>query len=244
MKDKITILIPTSPIPSHPSTEILDETIANIRKYTDAHIVIMCDGIHPSLEHRRKDYQEYKNCVSNKYLKNDLNNQFTFMWCGAHAHQAEMTRHALRHVTTPLILFCEHDTSPIGEIPFDEICEVVQNSQTINCVRFNIFDRIIPEHEHLMLEEVVENSIKMRRTIQWSQRPHIAKTSWYKNIINQYFPEGQKTMIEDVMHGAVQTSYEELGHDIFGLAIYTPDGNQLRSYHSDGRGADTKIIEA
>jgi hypothetical protein len=44
------------------------------------------------------------------------------------------------------------------------------------------------------------------------------------------------------MHSVVQTEYERLGKDTFGLAIYTPEGNQLRSYHSDARGTDEKII--
>ena len=60
----ITVVIPTSPIPSHPSTDILDETIFNTRQYTGARIIIMFDGVHESLAHRKEDYENYKIAVN------------------------------------------------------------------------------------------------------------------------------------------------------------------------------------
>jgi hypothetical protein len=233
----ITILIPTSPIPSHPSTAILDETISNIRKYTDALIIIMCDGVHSSLNHRKEAYLEYIEAIRNKYKNTAV------MVFGGHQHQAFMTREILKHVQTELILFNEHDCSPIGEIPFEEICAMVKDSEEINCIRFNIFDQIPYEHSYLMLGGEIRDGIPLQRTIQWSQRPHIAKKAWYQDILNAHFGKNDKTMIEDVMHGVVQVEYDRMKRDTFGLAIYTPDTpSQLRSYHSDGRGADEKII--
>lgn len=80
------------------------------------------------------------------------------------------------------------------------------------------------------------------RTFQWSQRPHIARKSWYLDILNKHF-DGRKTMIEDVMHSVCEVQYNEHRRDTFGMFIYAPDGLKLRSYHSDGRGKDEKIIE-
>lgn len=246
MNNQLTVLIPTSPIPSHPSTEILDETISNLRKYTDAKIVIMFDGIHKSLESRRGDYLKYMEAVHNN-IEADKYGYCTARVFSEHTHQAQMTKTVLQFdVNTPLILFCEHDCSPIGEIPFKEICDLVELNSLINYIRFNIFHEVLEEHLHLMIDKfpMEINGIKLTRTIQFSARPHIAKTDWYVRILDSYFRPFEKSMIEDRMHGIVQESYKELGHDIFGLAIYTPDDNQLRSYHSDGRGSDEKIIEA
>lgn len=249
----ITVLIPTSPIPSHPFTDILDETIANIRKYTDAEIIIMFDGVHSSLEDRRKDYEKYRGIVIDK-IASDQYGDCRWITFPVHNHQSMMTKYVLQKVETPLIMFCEHDTSPIGDIPFGDICDFVRKSYDVNCVRFNIFHEIPADHQYLMLDknptwyEIMEPKsmggvgLKLVRTIQWSQRPHIAKTEWYIKILNTYFEKTPRSMIEDVMHSVVQTSYDQLGKDIFGLAIYTPDGNQLRSYHADGRGTDGKII--
>ena len=81
-------------------------------------------------------------------------------------------------------------------------------------------------------------------TIQYSARPNIAKADWYRNILTKYFPAGRKEMIEDRFHGVVIDSFKELKRDIFGMYIYTPPGDQLRSFHSDGRQGDEKIIQA
>jgi hypothetical protein len=245
----LTILIPTSPIPSHPSTDIIDETIHNIRQYTDAKIIIMVDGIHPSLEHRRDDYKKYYMNL----LERADSGAYGECWLHSfpeHNHQSMMTRYVLNNIVkTDLVMFCEHDTSPIGDIPFDGLCEFVRSSATINQLRFNIFHEILEEHQYLMIDKepkvwkTEHGEFRIVRTMQWSQRPHIAKTLWYKNIIEIYFPE-KRSMIEDVMHSVVIEDNKLRGHDIFGLAIYAPEGNQLRSYHSDGRKTDEKIIEA
>lgn len=239
----LTVLIPTSPIPSHPSTSILDETISNVRKYTEERIIILFDGVHESLEHRSNDYFVYRmsvieNIEAGKY------GYCTYIDFKEHTHQAKMTRFALDfYVDTPLILFCEHDTSPIGEIPFNEICRIVENDPAVNYMRFNIFHMILPEHRELMIGEEEKLGVKFTRTIQWSQRPHIAKTSWYREILENHFGKDHKTMIEDVMHSVVQVQWHEKQIDM-GLTMFTPDGNHLRSYHSDARGSDKKIIEA
>src|SRR6478609_4270132 len=213
----ITVIIPTSPIPSHPSTAIMDETISNIRKYTDAKIIIMCDGVHSSLKHRKADYQKYIESITGKYYGVQV------VVFNEHQHQAIMTRETLKLVTTELIMFNEHDCSPVGEIPFDQICEMVRTSEYINCIRFNIFDQIPAEHMYLMLGSELHDRIPLQRTIQFSARPHIAKKAWYQDMLNTYFGKNDKVMIEDVMHGIVQVEYDRKGRDTFGLAIYTPD---------------------
>lgn len=242
----ITTLIPTSPIPSHPSTAILDETISNIRKYTDGKIIIMMDGVPELLSHRREDYDKYTGNVLNKATKGEYGDCECKIFI-SHTHQSEMTRVVLKEmVTTPLIMFIEHDCSPIGEIPFEQICNMVEHSSIINYIRFNIFHKILDEHQYLMLNPspIEIDGVRLVRTIQFSARPNIAKANWYRDILFTYF-RGSREMIEDRMHSIVIEKYKELGYDSFGLAIYTPDTEtQLRSYHSDGRGTDTKIIEA
>ena len=245
MNNNITILICTSPIPSHPSTAILDETITNIRKYTDAKAIIMADGVHESISHRTEDYEKYLITVKDNIISG-LYGDCSLKVFEHHRHQSEMTKQTLKEVTTPLIMFVEHDTSIIGEIPFNDICDIfISNYYTeINYIRFNIFHEILKEHKYLMLEKFEYHRIPLTQTLQYSARPHIARTDWYKDILWTYFSEGERCMIEDKLHSIVISKYKAIGFDTFGLFIYTPNGNQLRSYHSDGRGTDEKIISA
>ena len=117
MNNQLTVIIPTSPIPSHPSTEILDETIKNIRNFTDAQIIICFDGVHSSLSHREKDYAQYLKLVGTKMMNGFYGDCKAAMF-PEHTHQAEMVRTVLKAVTTPLIFFVEHDTYIKGDIPF------------------------------------------------------------------------------------------------------------------------------
>lgn len=241
MNNQLTILIPTSPIPTHPSTWILDNTISKLRKFTDAQIIIMADGVHASLKHREPDYRSY---ISNVHRKINDYGDCRIVIYNDHSHQAIMTWDVLNEIKTPLVMFVEHDTyidDHHGTIPFQEICDIVNESETFNYIRFNIFHEILDEHKYLMIgDREFISGIPVQKTVQWSQRPHIAKTQWYRDILRTYFKPQDKTMIEDVMHSIVIEAHKLEGKD-FGLGIYTPEGNQLRSYHSDGRGSDEKI---
>jgi hypothetical protein len=74
--------------------------------------------------------------------------------------------------------------------------------------------------------------------MQWSQRPHLASTAFYRQMIKNYFNPKSRTMIEDVIHGVVIESCRKdavMGWYSRRLWIYTPEGNIKRSYHLDGR---------
>lgn len=243
MNNNLTILIPTSPIPSHPSTAILDETISNIRKYTDAKIILMIDGVHESLSHRTEDYIKYKYSVCGKIINGEYGD-CTFQEHEHHRHQSEMMKQALKEVDTDLIFFVEHDTWIAGDIPFNEICSIVKDNPAINYIRLNIFHTILPEHQHLMINGFEIDGVNLTGTIQYSARPNIAKTNWYRDILFTWFRDGERMMLEDRIHSIVIEKYKALGYDTFGMAIYTPNGDQTRSFTSDGRKDDPKIIEA
>jgi len=73
------------------------------------------------------------------------------------------------------------------------------------------------------------------KTIQWSQRPHLSLTKYYREVVLPACDE--KTFIEDKFHGVVQDD----GWDKHKLWIYHPEGNIKRSYHLDGRAGTRKF---
>ena len=63
-KRDITIVVVTSVLPSHPSTDIIDETIKSIRfHFPDNEIIMQIDGLRREQNHRKADYDEYKNRI-------------------------------------------------------------------------------------------------------------------------------------------------------------------------------------
>ena len=58
--DLVTVLIPTSPIRSHPDTAMIEQTVRDVRsKLPESEILIMVDGVCPKQEDYRTAYEEY-----------------------------------------------------------------------------------------------------------------------------------------------------------------------------------------
>lgn len=249
LRDAVTVIVPTSVIPAHPDTSMIETTIDNIRtQLPTSEIIITIDGIRPEQWERVADYEEYKRrllWLCNHEWQNVLPVIFD-----DHMHQASMAREALKLVKTPTILYVEHDApiTPDREFDWTALISTVI-AGTANVIRFCHEELILPDYKHMMLDEQpqkLRGVLPMMRTAQWSQRPHLASTAFYRNMIDTYFNPDSKTMIEDVMHGIVHSHYERegtMGWNLWRLWIYCPDSDSLgikRSYHLDGRGADPK----
>ena len=77
--------------------------------------------------------------------------------------------------------------------------------------------------------------IKVMRTNQYSQRPHVATVDFYRRMMAT-FTENSRTFIED----RVYTLFYE-GKSPFKLAIYTPEGHIKRSRDLNGREGGPKF---
>lgn len=248
LKDYVTILIPTSPILSHPDTSIIEHTISTVRThFPNSEIIIMFDGVRPEHEDRRANYEEYIRRMLWK-CNYEYENILPLIF-NNHTHQAGMTKAALKLVRTPVIGFVEHDTPVTPDLPLDAL-GIVQAilEEKADMVRFHFESHILDVHKHLMLDEnpQIVCGVPMTRTIQWSQRPHLASTAFYKRILEDHFSQNALTMIEDKIHGIVHQAYLQqslAGWNKYKLWIYTPEGNIKRSYHLDGRQTDSKFDE-
>ncbi|MEX2116826.1 MAG: hypothetical protein WEB37_08060 [Bacteroidota bacterium] len=243
LRDKITVLIPTSPIKSHPDTEVLEKVIGTVReRLPDSEIILMFDGVREEQKDYTERYQEYIRRVlwkANFEWKNVLPLVFE-----THHHQVAMTREAMKYVRTPTILFVEHDAPLCEEIPFPNLVEAVISGDA-NMIRLNHEAKILDDHKYLTLDESATNlyGAPLIRTAQWSQRPHLASAEFYRRILADYFSQDAITMIEDRIHGPIVQAWLERGRpgwNDWKIWVYAPDGDQKRSYHLDGRGGDKK----
>jgi hypothetical protein len=231
----ITVIIPISPIPTHPSTEILDQTVASVReRLPNSEIIFMFDGVPAWGEEKRKHYEEFRTKALWK-----INTEWqpaVPIVMDKHSHQSLMMKQALPLVRTPIILFVEQDTPLHNDIPFAELVEPI-TSGYINVLRFHFEAQVHPEHEHLMLDHspITILGQPFLRTRQWSQRPHLASTQYYRDIAAKYWDD-QPRFIEHIMYGRVVDG----NFDEHRLHIYAPAGTLVRSKHLDGRraGAD------
>jgi len=238
--EPITVIIPVSPIKSHPSPEVLEETVKSIRyHFVDADILITFDGVREEQEDMRDDYYEFIRRAL--YLCN-IQWDATPIIFKEHTHQVGMARVALEEVKTEIILYCEQDTPLVT----DEITEWDKLWPKItlfdaNVIRLHFEAKIPKEHAHLMLGDPENGLLK---TIQWSQRPHLASTDFYKYMLRTHFSKDARCFIEDRIHGIVQQDYREMGYrgwNMWKLFIYYPnDRNIKRSLNLDGRAGGKK----
>ena len=234
LHDKITVVISSSPIPSHPSTAILEKTISSIRYHLPTcEILILLDGVRSEQEHRRAAYEEYKRTVVWKCQHQWRNilpvvfNQFE--------HQAGMMVKVMdgtaAAIHTPLLLFVEHDMQLLKlSIDWEHIVRKIEDG-TVNSIRLYQQEKIIPVHEYLMCGAGKDLIL----TSQYSQHPHVASVQFYHKMLSN-FRRGSETMIEDFAY----TFIAERPWDQWKLAIYAPEGGYKRIEWVDGRESDPK----
>lgn len=239
MDKDITVVIPTSVLPSHPSIDIVEETLESIRHHLPkAEIILQIDGLRDEQADRKEDYDKYKtkilwNCL-HKY-----NNVLPVVF-DRHSHQSTMLAETIDLIKTPLLLYVEGDCPLVTDLSIDwDLCKEQIFSGLANTVRFH-FEAIIPkEHEGLMLG----TKGKFMRTVQWSQRPHLSSVLYYKEVV---MPTLRKDFfIEDIYHGVVMNDWNEygrIGWNKHRLWIYYPNSKNIkRSYTTDGRQGGKKF---
>lgn len=233
-----------SPIKSHPDTRIVVETIDSVREQLpDAEIVLVHDGVRAEQQDRRADYEEYLRAILWK-ADHDYGHILPLIF-DQHLHQAVCTKRALAHVETPLMLFMEADTPLTGEIDWGGISQTILHGDA-NLVRFSHEASILEPHRYLMLDSEPQNvrGVPMVRTVQWSQRPHLASVAFYRSLLDRYFPNDERNFIEDVVYGKLIVDHDvdgEMGWLGWRTWIYTPEGDIKRSRHTDGREGESKF---
>lgn len=245
--DQITVIVTTSPVTMHPSTEHIEITINSIRAHLPlAEIIVVCDGVRPEQEHLRARYEEYQHRLF--WLTNFHWSNVVPLRLEEWHHQAGAVREALELVTTPLVLMVEHDT-PLKETPIEwsTICALVA-SGCMNVVRLHHEADILTDHTALMLDDArrIEPDawpVPAVRTVAWWQRPHVASTRFYRDKVMPFFTPESRTMIEDPLYGHILSEYLEHGEAAWWdwrICIYAPEGSMQRSYHLDSRGDEPK----
>lgn len=236
----LTVVIPVSPIASHPETSIIEETVASIRHHLpDAELLLTFDGVRPEQEARRADYEEA--IRRTLWLAKGWGAVCPFVW-DQHLHQVGMMRAVIDEIRTPLLLFVEQDTPLYTSETIDwSACIDFILSGKGNSIRFAHESHIPAEHAYLM-HGLVDGMFM--RTSQYSARPHLASVAYYRHLLDNYFTPEANCFLEDPLHSVCSEAAKLRGEEGLrehGLFIYHPEGSILRSRHSDGRAGEDKF---
>ena len=125
-KRDITIILVTSIIPDHPNTTMIDQTIKDIRvHFPDNEIIMQIDGLREEQRDRKKDYDEYKNCILWKCL-HEWKNVLPIIF-KEHSHQTTMMKQTIGIIDTSAMLYVEGDAplTPDYEIDWQKCLDML-----------------------------------------------------------------------------------------------------------------------
>jgi len=230
----ITCLITTSPSIKHPDTAIIEGTVASIRWHLpESEILIACDGVRKEQENYRERYSEFvlrmENLCLTKWKNVRLIVQPEFL------HQAQLIAKTVEQIKTPVLLFTEHDMEllPIT-IDWENAASLIQDGQ-VNLIRFMLEDGIKPEWQGFMLGPLDGFYVDVLKTVQWSQRTHLASVAYYRKMLAEHVKPADRCYLEDRFYG--QCDDWEANK----LTIYMPAILMARIKHTDGRGNEPKF---
>ncbi len=225
--EAITVLIPTSPLWIHPSTEIIDEIYAQTRKQLPtAKILILVDGIHPEEGYLTNRYYGFKNNLDRR----------SFGWSncedrcfGQWQHQSGMLRETLenRDVTTPLVFWSEHDI-PLRDdfIDWQGIVDTLMDGE-IGGIRFELTGD--PPKRDETREFVTPHGVPIQLSTQFVNWPQVFRVDYLKEFIAAF--GDARTYLEcSERDGIVKQLWDKWKY-----GIYSPDGEIRRCYHTHGR---------
>lgn len=226
---EITILVSTSPRPTHPSPKILDQTILSIRaQLPTAPIIIMADGVPPDAD--RETHIRYAGFVA--AIQGRYDNAKVLPFDTWH-QQSGMLGPALELVQTSVLFYLEDDWNIHPNVEWEKLCSIILDGFA-NYVRLYSNCRIHPIHEGMMVDRVIEQGVPFVRTWQWSQNPHLASTEFYRNVVLPRMAGRGPDAIENIMHQACACEPE---WEKWKLAIYNPmdEGTMQMVTHLGGR---------
>ena len=224
---KVSLIVATSPIPTHPNTDIVNKVLNSILRmdYPFHEIIISYDK--PKKENKK--YEKYKVKMKQKYPK------FTHLEMKKHGHFIGSFHNALNHLKTEYFFLVQHDIQLIGNFPIDK------------CLSYKFDWNIIATH-HMKngLKEthwfpIIEDKNKeLQKVWGWSERIFLAKRNWMMDKIHEYYHKGMtKNFIESIFHNEFDKLYmktqgikyyHEISLDNKFMKIYKKFWNEWKCY--------------
>eukprot|EP00929_Paragymnodinium_shiwhaense_P102014 TRINITY_DN6521_c0_g1_i1.p1 TRINITY_DN6521_c0_g1~~TRINITY_DN6521_c0_g1_i1.p1 ORF type:complete len:574 (+),score=139.59 TRINITY_DN6521_c0_g1_i1:134-1723(+) len=208
LKDKLTILLSTSPVGRHPATDLIEEVIGSMslaKGIEDCRLIIVCDGcrtengngvVFTEPNYRQgvvdsksfADYQEYKKRLHTLAAKSSRmevlelqeRNGFGFA-----------VKEALKHVKTQFVFVMQHDRSIMKPVDIPRLVAAME----ANLDRFKYIglptSTTIGHQYHVLskynirIEPVTadDDGLQFLPLIQWYDSAHICQVEYYRNFV-------------------------------------------------------------
>jgi hypothetical protein len=202
----VTLIVITSPIPTHPSTSLADQAISSVlkMKYPFSEMIISYDKDRKNTS----GYKTYKSKMKKKYP------QFKHLELDKHGHFIGTFHNALNHCKTEHFFLVQHDIKLEGTFPINEC---LRSPLSWNIIATHHFSEDKPPKTHwfpIMKKTKDKNLLK---SWGWSERIFLSKRDWMMDKIHEYYHKGKtKDFIESIFH----REFDKLWRQIQGIKTF------------------------
>lgn len=239
------VIVTSSPIPGHPSTEHIDQTIESLSMLNlplDTKIILAHDG-HSNDEFTER-YLEYLSILSKKYTK-DKNFYITIL--DKKKHLTGNIRNAFNMVTSKYVLVIQHDLPFIKDFDIQKIIKDLDENPQIKHLRFNKrkniedgCDKVTKGLDINLFGNVVNGkNYQYISTPCWSDNNHLTKSKYYRDIVLSECRDN--VAMELILFPKLQKVYEKNDinemsniHKQYGTYIFDMIGSEPYIFHTDG----------
>ena len=195
MNSRLNIIILSSPIPSNPSTKIIDKAIKSLsllRYPEDSKIILAHDFPQPESKIKNEYFNYYEN-LKNKYGHLD---NFTLTMSDKFVHMSGNVRNAFNYVDSKYVLILSHDFIFVRNVDLNLIMEDMDRNPQLKHVRFNKRLNTPKGGDTYNCDQVfgkfnISDNYQYTSTPCWSDINHISPTRYYKDVILNECRNGQ-----------------------------------------------------
>lgn len=241
LHEKLTILVPTSVIPSSPSTNLIHRSLQSIRKNLcsgNCSLIICLD--HHGTERDNAYQQELEKYVCSETCPFPA----TFIVNKNNRGIGKAFAFLISQCKTPYYLLWEHDWEAIKAIDISVIIGAFESDSDLHYVRFNKRKNFVAGWDKQLLVDDTHPSVPLLITTCFSNNPHIAR---FKAWETKWWPilKTRPNNIENILHEQYRNQIAEIGLEnaskIWGIRIYGRLGDPKTVHHLDGKNfSDTK----
>ena len=252
LRDQITLITSTSPVPSNPSTRIIKEGLESyllIPELTDCPKIIICDAPRTNLSgYRVENYNKFLENLSDLCKSgNPAFQNTTIIKCKEFSCLAGALEIAVAQVKTPYMLIHQHDFQLLKTIDLRGLLKTMDRIPNIKHVRLN---KKVNESNPYDLEvtPIAEKSdVPLCRCFGWSDNDHVTRKSYYTDFIFVHINamaksrnSPVKSYMEKYIHPMMRTDLKYNGdkvHPKYGTYLYGELGEEPYLFHLNGRGS-------
>ena len=249
VKNDLDVIITTSMIPSHPSTEHIDGVMNSLKLINlpeRCNIIIACDGTLAD-ETYGPGYLRYLEILNKKYRDTD-NVIIAAVPTNFEHGLTHNVKYAFNYVSSDYVLVLQHDLPFIREFDIKEVIKDMANIPQLKNIRFNKRKNILDGCEKWTKGRKLDlygNVVKGGKyeyisTPCWSDNNHLTTSHHYREVVleectNNYAMETQ------IYNGSLKKVYDtddiegtKRAHNRYGTYIFDSIDSEAYITHTDG----------